>query len=416
MPVMVMLFVMVPAFGMQAYAFSSSQPPVPSYSPVSAISETTTVTIPDNLIAQWRGTYTMSTFSVLKKPEVPLRDRIQSVLVQKKNTQHKRAFKFNPKSVYEWTGQIAKSVNATTAEPSMKIEKGRVVEFTPPQTGRALDRYNSTLKIIEELHSGNSTIELVVQTTQPQTKLSSLNNLGIIELIGRGESKFSGSPYNRQHNIKVGMERMKGVIIKPGEEFSFNKYLGPVEKETGFLPELVIKRSGTVPEFGGGLCQVSSTVWRAAMHSGLPITQRKNHSYAVQYYAPQGTDATIYPGVIDLKFVNDTGNSVLVWPHYKASDYIIFDFYGTSDGRTVKLSTPYQYDKKSDGSLKATWSRTVTKKGKEHKETFNSVYQPPALFKKQESFASPPSTTPTPTPSATPSPAVSPTPTQTSSN
>jgi vancomycin resistance protein YoaR len=82
---------------------------------------------------------------------------------------------------------------------------------------------------------------------------------------------------------------MQGVIIKPGEEFSFNHYLGPVKAEQGFLPELVIKRTGTVPELGGGLCQVSSTTFRAAMNAGLPITQRKNHAYAVQYYSPQGT-------------------------------------------------------------------------------------------------------------------------------
>jgi vancomycin resistance protein YoaR len=83
------------------------------------------------------------------------------------------------------------------------------------------------------------------------------------------------------------------------------------------LPELVIKKEGTVPEFGGGLCQVSSTAFRAAMNGGLPITQRRNHAYAVQYYAPQGTDATIYPGVVDLKFINDTPGDILIWAFEK---------------------------------------------------------------------------------------------------
>src|SRR6185369_10179137 len=116
-------------------------------------------------------------------------------------------------------------------------------------------------------------------------------------------SNFKGSPKNRRHNITVGVEKMKGVIVPQGAEFSFNEHLGPVDGEHGFLPELVIKKNGTVPEFGGGLCQVSSTTFRAAMTAGLPITQRRNHAYAVQYYSPQGTDATIYPGSADLKFI-----------------------------------------------------------------------------------------------------------------
>ncbi len=125
------------------------------------------------------------------------------------------------------------------------------------------------------------------------------------------------------------------------------------------------------------------------MDAGLPITQRKNHSYAVQYYAPQGTDATIYPGVIDLKFLNDTPGSILVWPYLKDANTLVFDFYGTKDSREVKLGTPYQYDKKSDGSMKASWSRTVIKNGKSTTQTFSSIYQPPALFHKQEKFPTP---------------------------
>ena len=275
----------------------------------------------------------------------------------------------------------------------MTIENGRATEFTPPQTGRSLDRYNSTLKIINALGQGQDKIELVVNSTEPKTSLGSLNNLGITELIGRGESKFNNSPVNRRWNINVGVKRMTGIIVKPGEEFSFNKYLGPVEANTGFKPELVIKGDqGTIPEFGGGLCQVSSTTFRAAMHAGLPITARNsNHSYAVSYYAPQGTDATIYPGSQDLKFINDTGNSILIWPYLKEDNYLIFDFYGTYDGRKVQLGTPYSYDRKSDGSLKATWTRTVTKNGVEKKDVFSSDYQPPAKFHKHEEF--PPATT-----------------------
>jgi vancomycin resistance protein YoaR len=139
--------------------------------------------------------------------------------------------------------------------------------------------------------------------------------------------------------------------------------------------------------------------------------KQRNHAYAVKYYAPQGTDATIYPGVIDLKFINDTPASILIWPTLKG-DYLSFDFYGTKDERKVSLSTPVQFDKKADGSMKATWERSVTKDGKTKTDVFKSTYQPPALFHKEEKFipAAPenpttdpnnPSTTPTTTPTTT---------------
>lgn len=393
-----MVFSFVFIFATSAKAAPFDQPPVPTFSPVSSNGDVTTATVPANLIKEWRGFYSRPATSLLTNTfdgndksinKATLREFLLAKIFKKSLRAPVKTYKFNPAAVYAWTNKIADSVNAQASEPAMKIEDGRVTEFTPPQTGKALDRYNSALKIIKALSQGNDTVDLVVNTTEPKTSLASLNKLGIKELIGRGESKFNGSPANRRWNIKVGVKRMAGVIVKPGEEFSFNKYLGPVEASTGFKPELVIKGDqGTIPEFGGGLCQVSSTTFRAAMHAGLPITARRNHSYAVQYYAPQGTDATIYPGSADLKFKNDTGNSILIWPYFKDENYLIFDFYGTYDGRKVELGTPYSYDKKSDGSMKATWTRTVIKNGVSKDDVFNSVYQPPAKFHKTEGFAS----------------------------
>jgi vancomycin resistance protein YoaR len=227
-----------------------------------------------------------------------------------------------------------------------------------------------------------------VDTTKPENSLAALNDLGINELIGHGVSKFNGSPKNRRFNIKVGVEKMKGIIVPQGATFSFDDNLGPVDGEHGFLPELVIKANDTVPEFGGGLCQVSSTTFRAAMDAGVPITARRNHAYAVQYYAPQGTDATIYPGSADLKFVNDTPGALLIWPYFPDDNTLVFDFYGTKDDRQVVLDKPVQYDRKSDGSMKATWTRHVTKDGTTRDDVFKSAYRPPADFHHQTTFVS----------------------------
>jgi vancomycin resistance protein YoaR len=109
--------------------------------------------------------------------------------------------------------------------------------------------------------------------------------------------------------------------------------------------------------------------------------------------------------VVDLKFKNDTPGAILVWPHFEEGDTLIFDFYGTKDGRVVTLEKPKQYDRKPDGSLKAEWTRIVTKDGITSTSTFKSIYQPPALFHKQEQFVGsgpPPAGGPTQAP--TPSP------------
>jgi len=297
-----------------------------------------------------------------------------------------KTYEYSPKKIYSYLKKLALEINVTKTEPVLEIQEGKTVNFSPPKKGLALNLFDSTFLSVEALALGQSEAKLLVETDEPLRLLSETNNLGINELLAAGESNFKGSPKNRIHNIKVGIEKFKGVIVKPKEEFSFNKFLGPVEAEQGFLPELVIKRTGTVPELGGGLCQVSSTTFRAAMNAGLPITQRKNHAYAVQYYSPQGTDATIYPGAVDLKFINDTPGAILIWPYIKDGYTLVFEFYGSRDSRKVTLQKPISYDRKEDGSLKAEWTRIVEKDGNVATSTFKSIYQSPALFHKQEEF------------------------------
>lgn len=272
--------------------------------------------------------------------------------------------------------QIASDLKQPVQEPALVIRNNRAVEFEPGQNGQAVDLYLLRQTILQ---SKESVVPVVI--AKPQKNLGDTNSLGITELVAIGESNFVGSPRNRVHNISVGASKFNGIIVAPGEEFSFNKHLGDVDAENGFLPELVIKSGGLIPEFGGGLCQVSSTTFRAAMNAGLPITARRNHSFAVQYYAPQGTDATIYPGAVDFKFVNNLSSHVLMRTRIENAK-LYFEFYGTKDMRKVAFDGPIQYEKKPDGSMKATWTRHVTANGSVTTQVFNSTYQPPALFKK----------------------------------
>lgn len=200
---------------------------------------------------------------------------------------------------------------------------------------------------LEETFSGTGTVlDIPVDTIAPQiTVPESLKAKGIKDLLGVGYSTLRGSPTNRIHNIKFGVSKFNGIIIAPQEEFSFTTTLGHVDAAHGWLPELVIKGDETIPEYGGGLCQVSTTMYRAALYSGLPITARRNHSYAVSYYAfpyGYGLDATVYEPWPDMKFVNDTAGSILVQSYVEGTD-VYYVFYGTNDGRYMKMEGPNTY-------------------------------------------------------------------------
>jgi len=246
----------------------------------------------------------------------------------------------NQDKVLEFLKPIAEAVNVEVKDGKMKIENDRVTEFQASQDGKTLDLEKSYQEINSQVVAGEAKdIELVINVSPARVKTADtdVTNLGIKEIIGRGTSNFAGSPKNRRHNITVGAASLNGILIKPDEEFSLLKALGPVDGEHGYKQELVIKGDRTIPEYGGGLCQIGTTTFRAALYSGLPITKRQNHSYRVVYYEPAGMDATIYDPAPDMKFINDTGHYILFTARI-SGDTLIFEFYGTKDGRKIEIS------------------------------------------------------------------------------
>ncbi|OGI25193.1 MAG: hypothetical protein A3J76_03300 [Candidatus Moranbacteria bacterium RBG_13_45_13] len=276
--------------------------------------------------------------------------------------------------------------NETRVNPEnakLSFEEGLVSAFSVSKNGYEINTEKSLEKIRETL-KGNSyakDIEIETSTLKPEISSADVEQYGIKELIGSGVSNFRGSPKNRIHNIGVGAKRFSGVLIKPGEEFSFIKTLGPVDKSTGYLPELVIKVDKTIPEYGGGMCQVSTTCFRAALNSGLKITARTNHAYPVQYYAPQGTDATVYIPSPDLKFMNDTPGYILIQTHIEGTQ-LTFDFYGTSDGRETKLVGPTVTSRGAGGAMKTVLYQEVYGKDGNllRKSEFKSSYDSPSKY------------------------------------
>lgn len=192
-----------------------------------------------------------------------------------------------------------------------------------------------------------SFVELPVEVVDPviDVRDEKLKNMGIREVVTVGESVFSKSPVNRRHNIKVGVGKFNGHLIPKDAIFSFDETLGPVNAVTGFRKELVIQGDTTLPDYGGGLCQVSTTAFRGPWEYGMPIVQRKNHSYAVSYYSPQGTDATIYPPNVDMKFKNDTPGALLIQSFVDDFDQAFFIYYGTRDNRKTDVYGPYISDR-----------------------------------------------------------------------
>jgi len=225
---------------------------------------------------------------------------------------------------------------------------------------RELDIEKAAVMIKSAIENDIRYVNLPVIRKNPTVTVLSdeLKEMGITELISSGETDFSGSPRNRIHNINIGLSRFNGHIINPDDEFVFGNTLGRVGPATGFKKELVIKGSKTIPEYGGGLCQVSTTAFRGALAAGLPITKRRNHSYAVNYYTPHGLDATVYPPSVDLKFVNDSGAHILMQT-LTIGNNAYWNYYGTNDNREIHMIGPYYSNWKKAPATKTEYTTNL---------------------------------------------------------
>ncbi len=237
---------------------------------------------------------------------------------------------------------VATLIDQEPVQARFEIKDGKVSSWQTGKNGRRLNLEGTSQIIAQAFLNGQNEIALTAEEV-PSENLAADNTFNIKEIIGTGASNFAGSPSNRRYNIKVGANTLNGLLIKPDEEFSLVKALGDVSKESGYLPELVIKGDKTVPEYGGGLCQIGTTIFRAALASGLPITARQNHSYRVSYYEPAGMDAAVYIPWPDVRFINDTGNYILIQARIEG-DNLYFDFWGVKDGRIATMTTPVIYN------------------------------------------------------------------------
>lgn len=255
---------------------------------------------------------------------------------------------FSKDKIKEILDKNSDKLNVAANDAKFAVDSGKVTVFQTSTTGKTIKMDESADLVVSELEKGlNKKIILPFETTEPSVsanQVSDIEKYGIKELIGTATTDFGNSPQNRIHNIQTGIQALSGSLVKPGDEFSTIGKLGNIDAASGYLPELVIKGSETKPDFGGGLCQVSTTLFRATMNSGLKITERVNHSYRVSYYEPPvGMDATIYSPQPDFRFINNTSAYILIEGHVDGRK-VTFDFYGTKDSRSVEITTPVMYD------------------------------------------------------------------------
>lgn len=249
---------------------------------------------------------------------------------------------FIDKEISPWLDKPVEKVKVS------KNTDGKIEIQGTGRDGRKIEREDLSRGIELALSTNVDKVTIPVSTLVPELEVDDeLKKLGITERLSVGHSSYYNSPANRRFNISLGATKFNGHLLKPGEEFSFNTTLGPVEYSSGYKAELVIKGGdlGTRPEPGGGICQVSTTMYRAALLAGLDITDRRSHSYKVGYYAQvlgDGLDATIYIGGQDLKFKNNTKDHLLMQTYVEADNELYIVFYGTNpDGREVELEGPY---------------------------------------------------------------------------
>jgi len=259
---------------------------------------------------------------------------------------------YDRKPLSDFLESLSYKYDFPATDAKFVFENGKVKEFVKEKPGRRVNKekfFSEIDPLIKNWYDNKDLkIKVSIEEVEPKVKLSDINSFGIEELIGFGKSSYKGSIWQREHNIILSVQRIDGNIVPKGEVFSFNKALGEVSVATGYKQSYIIKNGRTVLGDGGGVCQVSTTLFRAVLNAGLPIVERKAHSYRVGYYeqdSKPGFDATVFSPSVDFKFKNDTPAYVLIQGKVnRKSKEVYFFLYGKKDGRKVFISKPRIYD------------------------------------------------------------------------
>ncbi len=217
--------------------------------------------------------------------------------------------------------------------------------LTPAMIGRTLDIDASITTINEGLNAGQHSIGLAFSfETPPVADQATAEELGISEAVSVVSTYFSGSSRERIQNISTASSAFHGLLIPPGGTLSMADILGDISLDSGYAEALIIYGDKTIKGVGGGVCQVSTTLFRAVFFGGYEIVERHPHAYRVGYYEQgpgspgPGLDATVFVPLVDFRFRNDTPYWLLM-ETYIYGNQLLWKFYSTSDGRSVTRSS-----------------------------------------------------------------------------
>lgn len=296
---------------------------------------------------------------------------------------------------------LSLEINKSPRGKVVSTEGNIVTEFKIIGEGTELNLKQFENDLRYSLLNDRRDVTLVVNTVSGS---GDVDKYGIVALLGEGVSRYEGSIPSRIHNLTLAAENTNGVLVPPGAVYSMNDAVGPIDYQHGFQSAYIIKGGRTVLGEGGGVCQTSTTLFRAVLNSGLPIIARYPHAYRVGYYEqdmPVGFDAAVFQPSWDFKFKNDTEAYVLVQTSANLEENsLTFRLYGTPDGRIAEISDPVitgqlpppaplyeddpnlpkgvvrQIDYAAWGAT-STFTRTVRKGDKVlFTDTFTSKYQP----------------------------------------
>ncbi len=230
---------------------------------------------------------------------------------------------------------------ARDARLRFNADTGGITVLQASRAGRSLDVDATVQAVQAAVASGQSEAPLVLAAVAPAVDMNRVAEMGIRELVATGSTYFAGSSASRVRNIEVAAEKFDGVVIPPNGVFSFNDVVRDVSSANGFEDSLIIWGDRTAVGVGGGVCQVSTTIFRSAYLGGMPIVERYNHGYVVDWYGEPGMDATIFTPSVDFRFRNDTGSYLLMEPVVDAANGVLtVNLYGTKPERTVTVSKP----------------------------------------------------------------------------
>lgn len=320
-------------------------------------------------------------------------------------------------------------------------DETKLLEVIQPSVdGRELDVEGTINAINTALPKGEHTVPLAFRLQAPPVPDTMTGaELGITELVSAQYTTFKGSIPERMQNIQTAAARFHGLLVPPGAVFSFAENVGDISLDSGFAEALIIYGGRTIRGIGGGVCQVSTTLFRAVWFGGFPIMERNSHAYRVGYYEQNtgswkgpGLDAAVFTPLVDFKFQNDTPHWLLMETYfYPNAGQLEWKFYSTSDGRQVEVSGPVveniipapepkyeenaelptgtikQVDFQADGA-DVTVTRIVTRDGvriNTGEGPLRTRYQPwQAIYQYGPGTEGIPTPTPTPDPNATPTP------------